>query len=60
MFFGVFQYDLGPLKHTLVLKNFVSSVNSTPGYIRAHPDIRAFGENRPDNAQIFVILPGSL
>ena len=30
------------------------------GYIPSLKSIRAFGENRPDNARIFVILPGFL
>ena len=34
-----------------------TSVPTTPVFRRACPSRRAFGENRPSNARIFVILP---
>ena len=36
-------------------KRLMNSIN--PVFL-SRPDIRAFGENHPDNARIFVILPG--
>ena len=36
----------------------VCSPTKSPGEIRACPVIRAFWENCPDNARIFVVLPG--
>ena len=41
--------------------NLLPTMAMHPQYLDlAGPDIRAFGDNRPDNAQIFVILPGLL
>ena len=37
--------------------NVLSSVPKSPVYRRARPSRRAFVENRPSNARIFVILP---
>ena len=41
--------------------NLLPTMAMHPQYLDlAGPDIPAFGDNRPDNAQIFVILPGFL